>query len=159
LLLSNYVAEAPLHLRFHSCSLRNFHISHFWPLRSGTSAFHPLDLLGHDLLLPGHILGTHADSILQPGLGGQLQRLLRRGSPTDDGFVAVEVLGDLLEGSVAGLDVEEVDSGQLDGEPYAVEDVVFPSEVVECDGIDVLVEEDCEGLIFGTVREEGGELT
>jgi hypothetical protein len=69
------------------------------------------------------------------------------------------VLGDLLEGSVAGLDVEEVDSGQLDGEPYAVEDVVFPSEVVECDGIDVLVEEDCEGLIFGTVREEGGELT
>lgn len=35
----------------------------------------------------------------------------------DDGLVAVEYLGDLLEGRALGLDVEEVDEDELDKVP------------------------------------------
>jgi len=52
------------------------------------------------------------------------------------------VLCNLLERGVLGLDVEEVDDGQLDSEPAAVDDVVLPLDGVEGDGVDVLVEEE-----------------
>jgi len=71
-----------------------------------------------------------------------LPALLRAAQAADDRGVAVEVPGDLLEGGVAGLDVEPPDDGELDGQPGAVEDVVLPADVVERDGVDVLVEED-----------------
>jgi hypothetical protein len=49
------------------------------------------------------------------------------------------VLGNLLEGSVAGLDVEEVDDHELDRKPDVVHDVVFPLDVTQSDGVDILV--------------------
>lgn len=52
---------------------------------------------------------------------------------------AVEVLGNLLERSVAGLDVEEVHNNELDHNPDVVHDVVLPSDVLQSDGVDVLV--------------------
>ena len=52
---------------------------------------------------------------------------------------AVEVLGNLLKGSVAGLDVEEVHDNELDHNPDVVHDVVLPSDVLQSDGVDVLV--------------------
>lgn len=52
---------------------------------------------------------------------------------------AVEVLGNLLERSVAGLNVEEVHNDELDQDPDVVHDVVLPSDVLEGDGVDVLV--------------------
>jgi len=95
-----------------------------------------------DLLLARHILSAHAYGIFQACLGRKLESLLGCGGTANYGLVAVEVLGDFLEGGVACFDVEEVDDGEFDGEPDAVEDVVFPAEVVEGDGVDVLVEED-----------------
>jgi hypothetical protein len=52
---------------------------------------------------------------------------------------AVKVLGNLLERSVAGLDVEEVHDNKLDHNPDVVHDVVLPSDVLQSDGVDVLV--------------------
>ena len=52
---------------------------------------------------------------------------------------AVEVLGNLLERSVAGLNVEEVHNDELDQDPDVVHDVVLPCDVLESDGVDVLV--------------------
>jgi hypothetical protein len=49
------------------------------------------------------------------------------------------VLGNLLEGSVASLDVEEVDDDELDRKPDVVHDVVFPLDVTQSDGVDILV--------------------
>jgi hypothetical protein len=52
---------------------------------------------------------------------------------------AVKVLGNLLERSVAGLDVEEVHDDELDDDPHVVDDVVLPCNVLQSDGVDVLV--------------------
>ena len=49
------------------------------------------------------------------------------------------MLGNLLKRSVAGLDVEEVDDNELDDDPNIVHDVILPSDVLEGDGVDVLV--------------------
>ena len=49
-----------------------------------------------------------ANSVLEPGLTSELQTLVRSSSTTDDGVLAVEVLGDFLEGCVLCLD-EELD--------------------------------------------------
>lgn len=56
----------------------------------------------------------------QRHLGRQHLALLRGRGTTDGRIVAVKVLGDFLEGRVAGLDVEEVDDGALDAEPDAL---------------------------------------
>lgn len=52
---------------------------------------------------------------------------------------AIKVLGNLLERSVAGLDVEEVHDEELDDDPDVVHDVVLPADVLEGNGVDVLV--------------------
>lgn len=52
---------------------------------------------------------------------------------------AIKVLGNFLERSVTGLDVEEVNDNELDNDPDIVHDVVLPSDVLEGDGVDVLV--------------------
>jgi hypothetical protein len=49
------------------------------------------------------------------------------------------VLSNLLEGSVAGLDVEEVDDDKLDRKPDVVHDVVLPFDVTQSDRVDILV--------------------
>jgi hypothetical protein len=49
------------------------------------------------------------------------------------------VLGNLLKGSVAGLDVEEVDDDKLDRKPDVVHDVVLPFDVAQSDGVDILI--------------------
>ena len=72
----------------------------------------------------------------------ELAALLGRDVTTEQGGIAVEVLGDFLERGVAGLDVEAVDDDELDEEPDVVDDVVLPAEGVERDGVDVAVEEE-----------------
>lgn len=57
-------------------------------------------------------------------------------------YLAIEVLGNLLERSVAGLDVEEVDNDELDSDPDVVDNVVLPGDVLERNRVDVLVEEE-----------------
>jgi len=54
-------------------------------------------------------------------------------------YFAVEVLSNLLERSVAGLDVEEVHDNELEHDPDVVHDVVLPSDVLQSYGVDVLV--------------------
>jgi hypothetical protein len=105
----------------------------------------PLHMVRKNILLTRHIFSPHAYGIFQACLGSKLECLLCCGRTTDNGLVAVEVFCDFLKGSVACFDVEEVDDCELHGEPDAVEDVVFPAEVVEGDGVDVLVEEDWVG--------------
>lgn len=46
-------------------------------------------------------------------------------------------------GNLKGVHTEE-DNDQLNGYPDAVEDVVFPAEVLETDGVDILVEDQCD---------------
>ena len=80
--------------------------------------------------------------VLQAHLIGQLPALVRSSGTSNHCVITVEVLSDFLEWGVAGLDVEEVDDSEFDGEPDAVNDVVLPANVVEGDGVDVLIEED-----------------
>ena len=92
---------------------------------------------------------------MHTGLCSQSKTLLCGSTTTDDCSVAVEVLGDFLERSVAGLDVEEVDDNKLDCEPDIVEDIVFPAERLDSNWVDVLVEEDCRQesvMVFLRVR-------
>src|SRR5690606_2533325 len=56
----------------------------------------------------------------------------------------IEVLGDLLKWSVAGLNEEEVDEGKLNGEPAAVDNVVLPADCVHGNWVDVVVEEESQ---------------
>ena len=49
------------------------------------------------------------------------------------------MLGNLLKRSVAGLNVEEVHDDELDRDPDVVHDVVLPADVLDGDGVDVLV--------------------
>ena len=105
----------------------------------------PLHMVRKNILLTRGVFSPHAHCIFQACLGSKLECLLRCGRTANNGFVAIEVLGDLLERGVACFDVEEVDDCEFHGEPDAVEDVVFPAEVVEGDGVDVLVEEDWVG--------------
>ena len=49
-----------------------------------------------------------ADSVLQTRLTCELQTLVRSSSTTDNGVLAVKVLGDFLKGCVLGFD-EELD--------------------------------------------------
>jgi len=83
-----------------------------------------------------------AHSIIKTSLLGKLKRLLVGSSTSDNGVFSVEVLGHLLERSVAGFDVEEVDDAEFESEPAAVNDVVFPADLAKSDGVDVRVEED-----------------
>jgi hypothetical protein len=64
-------------------------------------------------------------------------------------YIAIEVLGNLLKGSVAGLDVEEVNDDQLDRKPDVVHDVVLPLDVAQSDRVDILVAVDLLAL-FGS---------
>ena len=102
----------------------------------------PLHMVREDILLTRGVFSPHAHGVLQACLGSKLECLLRCSRTADNGLVTVEVLGNFLEWGVACFDVEKVDDCEFHGEPDAVEDVVFPAEVVEGDGVDVLVEED-----------------
>lgn len=68
--------------------------------------------------------------------------LLSSDITTNHSSLAIEVLGNLLERGVLGLNVVLPDDSQLDGEPAAVDDVVPPLDVLESDGVDVLIEEE-----------------
>jgi hypothetical protein len=68
------------------------------------------------------------------------------------------MLGDFFEGSVAGLDIEEVYDSQFDAEPDAVNDVVFPVDVLEGDGIDLDFMVSGSSLGGGSNRDRGVDL-
>lgn len=58
----------------------------------------------------------------------------------NDGSVPVEVLGDLLERCVLGLDEPLPDDESLEGDPADVDEIVLPGNSCQGDGVDVLVE-------------------
>jgi hypothetical protein len=93
-------------------------------------------------LNPCVLLRRHPYRIIQSSLARKVQPFLRRGTTTQHRLLAVKVLDDFLKRSVARFNVEEIDCGQFDAEPTAIEDVVFPSKGIKGDRVDVLVEED-----------------
>jgi hypothetical protein len=58
--------------------------------------------------------------IMMNHLGGEDTALLSSGSTTNDGGVSVEVLGDFLERSVTGFDVELPDDSEFETQPGAL---------------------------------------
>lgn len=96
-----------------------------------------LSVLDSKAILLGHVDGTKTAH-----LSGKDLCLLGSNSATDNGVVAVEVLGNFLERGVAGLDVELPDDEEFETEPDAVDDVVSPLDAAQSDGVDVLVEEE-----------------
>lgn len=87
---------------------------------------------------------TGRDDFLNVQCIYQLSSFVGGGSTADHGGVPVEVSSDFLQRGITCLNVEEPDHYQLDGKPHTVEDVVLPANVIEGDGVDVLVEENCQ---------------
>lgn len=61
------------------------------------------------------------------------------------GVLAIEQRRGFLEGKTPRLDDEEVAEDELEGDPAAVHNVVLPAELLERDGVDILVEDEGEG--------------
>ena len=61
-----------------------------------------------------------------------------------DGVSTIECLVNLLEGSAASLDEEEVDDDELDDEPAFEEEVELPATSVDTDRDEVLREEEAD---------------
>lgn len=89
-------------------------------------------------------------------------------SASHNSIVSVKVLGDFLEWRLSGLDVEEPNDRKLNSQPAAVEDVVFPADVLEGNWVNVLIEEegqvdaeehDGETLGSDIVRENFGRVS
>lgn len=59
--------------------------------------------------------------------------------------LAVEQGGSLLERETLRLDDEEVEEDELEGDPAAVDDIVLPAQIIEGDGVNVLVEDEGKG--------------
>ena len=88
--------------------------------------------------------GSHLLITSKTGLLENLETSLGSNVTSEKTLLTIEVLDYFLERSVSGLDVEEVDDHKLETEPAIVDDVVFPVELVESDGVDVGVEEKSE---------------
>jgi hypothetical protein len=67
-----------------------------------------------------NVLLSNGSMLLLVDLGLDDATLLGSGFATDKSSLAVKVLGNFLEGSVLGLDVEEVDEDEFDCEPCAL---------------------------------------
>lgn len=78
----------------------------------------------------------------QAHLDGKSSTLFSSGTTSNNGCITIEVLGNFLESCVSGLNVEEVHDRKFDSEPAAVENVVLPPNVIECNRVDVGVEEE-----------------
>lgn len=106
-----------------------------------------LTVLNADLLL----LASGRLNRLRSGhfdLGSQLSTLLSRDIASKNRRVTIEMFHDLFQRSVPRLDIELPYNEEFKQDPYAVENVIFPLQMIEGNGIDVLVEEerkvDCE---------------
>jgi hypothetical protein len=82
-----------------------------------------LELNSTTLLVQGSAM---ADGSIETEIRSHGKPLVGSSGTTNEGVVSVEVLRDFLKGSVAGLNVEEVDDGKFDGKPDAVEDIILP---------------------------------
>jgi len=60
-------------------------------------------------------------------------------------ILTIEQCGGLLQTEALCLDDEHVAEEQLEDEPTAVNDIVFPPDIAKSDGIDVLIEDEGEG--------------
>jgi hypothetical protein len=56
--------------------------------------------------------------------------------------IAIEEFGDFFQGRVPCLDNEEIDDHDFEDEEYTVEQVIFPCECLEGNGVDILIEEE-----------------
>lgn len=93
------------------------------------------------------------DCTLQSHLGSKSSSLGRSISTSHNSVVSIKVLSDFLEWSMSGLNVEEPNDRKLNSQPAAVEDVVFPTDVLEGNWVNVLIEE--EGQV--NAEEHDGE--
>lgn len=82
----------------------------------------------------------------EANLRGELDALFGGSRAANDCILTVKVLGNLFQWRVPSLNVEEVDDDQFERQPDAVKDIILPTEIVEGNGIDVLVEEDWLGV-------------
>lgn len=80
---------------------------------------------------------------------------------------SIKELGDLLKRCVSSLNEEEVDDEDFKEEEHAVENIVFPSECFERDGVDILIEEErggdaevqpCESFGADTIGQDFGRV-
>lgn len=78
-----------------------------------------------------------ADLVL---ISSKVACLGRSGIATNDCRVAIEILGDLLERRVLGLDEPLPNDKRLKGDPANVDQVVLPGNGLQGDGVDVLIE-------------------
>lgn len=74
----------------------------------------------------------------------QLDHLLRRRLSPDNGFIAIKVLGNLLQRRVPGLDVKLPNNKQFKHQPDTVHNAVLPANVLDGNWVDVLIEEETE---------------
>lgn len=80
--------------------------------------------------LGGELLGLlGSSSASKHGILRDSQCVFYNAGNSTGTYLAIEVLRNLLKGSVTGLDVEEVDDDELDDKPDVVDDVVLPLDV------------------------------
>lgn len=84
-----------------------------------------LELNSSTLLIQGSAM---ADGSIEAEIRSHAESLVGSSGTTNESVVSVEMLGDFLERSVAGLDVEEVDGGKFAGKPDAVKDIILPAD-------------------------------
>ena len=73
-----------------------------------------------------------------------MANIVRSVTESTGNVLAIEKRGGLLEREALRLDDEEVAEYELKREPRAVDDIVLPSDVLEGDRVDVLVEDEGE---------------
>jgi len=61
------------------------------------------------------------------------------------GLLAVEQGGRLLQRAALGLDDEEVTVNELEADPAYIDDIILPSEFIQSDWVNVLVEDERKG--------------
>ena len=67
-----------------------------------------------------------------------------RNRTTNKSILAIKVFGNFFQRRIPGLNEEEVDDNQFESEPDTIENIVLPTDVVESDRVDILIEEDCK---------------
>src|SRR5579859_3647270 len=61
---------------------------------------------------------------------------------SDSSLLPIKDLRHLLQRRSLGLRIEEVHGKQFNKKPYIIDNVILPANSLECDGIDVIVEEE-----------------
>ena len=61
---------------------------------------------------------------------------------TQERLISIKELHNLFQRSISRFNPEEINNKKLKSKPDIVDNVIFPIDLIECDGIDVGVEEE-----------------